>query len=332
MKYLEIWNTLKKHLNDAILDAEYSRSLEVLFQSLPVMKHGIIEFREKPYDPQVDLMLCVFKKENEHKTLLDFIENANISSRHNKWEKINEFLLNWLKPKSANGQFLDNIYVVFDNQQHQNGNVEPWLYLAFHPMPFEKETIFQVYKKGGEYYPDKIDTTMWQNLSKSIYATNENAWVFGYGLLKSRGKNKMRIGVCDFKFITEISDYLKRIHWPGDVEHLLKSVAFIEGFADTFVLAVDFNEEVDLRIGIECVLSKKDHKENAIRMIKIIQAHTSYDGKRKEAALNWIGSDEISCAGGEEIKIERWINHIKLRYDGTDDLEIKPYFYYDIQS
>ena len=209
---------------------------------------------------------------------------------------------------------------------------EPWIYLAYHKLYFEKEIIAKIYTKGAEFYPALISTAMLKNLNLFIKNTKEPYWVFGYGILTNRNQDLMRIGVCDFRKIGEIAEYLQEISWPGNKEHFIKSLEFMDAFSDSFVLALDFNESIQLRVGVECVIDKKDQPNSAEKMLSAIQSRLTYSEERLKAALNWIGTHNISDNEGRVFQQTQWLNHIKLRYDGSDTLEIKPYFYYDVRD
>ena len=69
----KVWSTLMDSLPETIVDIENKASISGIFDAVPPFSHAIIEGREHPYSPQIDLMFCVIRRKEEHKLLEDWI-------------------------------------------------------------------------------------------------------------------------------------------------------------------------------------------------------------------------------------------------------------------
>ena len=155
----------------------------------------------------------------------------------------------------------------------------------------------------------------------------ESAWIFGFGFLHARGFDTMRIGICGFRNREEITNFLEMIPWEGSTIRLLEETRLLADHPGAYVLAIDLEEKILTRIGIECVLEKSTNKTIAEMLFREIGSHR-LDPKRSSAILNWIFDDDIILYG-TKLRMQRWLNHIKVIYEPGYPISLKPYLYYN---
>jgi hypothetical protein len=317
------YDRITNNLNQDLLDSQNGDFLKYVLQNSPALKHGIVELRESPYDKRVDLMLCVIKSLNEPLKIINWFEDQMEERIKLQWENVYHFCRHWLEPNSLLYSTLENIYIVFDHTMSEHEKINPWIYLAFHKMNLDADTIFNIYSAAAPYLNNRPGQKTLDLLKRSIVSCRGSHWVFGYGLLHVRGLSRMRIGVCGFSSLEEVKSYLKRIQWPGDTEAFYKQCSFMDDYADSYVLALDFDETFDYKIGLECVVGKEHNLKQTGQMIEILNYKTGFDEDRSKAILQWpIHTKEI----------QKWVNHIKLSFTEKNEIEIKPYLYYYLED
>jgi hypothetical protein len=289
----------------------------------PLLKHGIIEFTEKPYTERVDLMLCVFSR--EAKRVLRFMQEDNSFPR--EWSFLKEFFIQWIDEEGLLAQTLENIYIVFDNESGRKAEEKPWIYLAFRKLDLSPDILHSLFIKSAVFVPGVINVQMQKLLDLCLSSIRNPHWIFGYGLLHGRAQNKIRLGICGFREIAQISDYLGRIGWTGSRSDFEQKLLFMDTFSESFVLAIDLGDTIEKRIGIECVIRKKEHITALEAILMQLKSKFDYKDDRGKALLALPGNLKT---GVDKQVIERWINHIKLVFTSDGEIELKPYLYYNI--
>lgn len=318
-----ILETLFKALSGDLADGYFKRLVLTEADILPELRHGIVECREKPYSDQVDLMVCVFKEEADK--LRAFL--CQHQDQYSNWAPVIEFLIDWTDPNGFLSQTLENIYLVFDNEKGRDPYAVPWIYLAFRKFRLSREVWLALFSKAANHIPGHFSTKTQNMLSFCLSEIQEPYWIFGYGILHARGRNSVRLGICGFRSINQIRDYLKRIYWTGNGESLEDLCAFMDAFAESYVLALDIGERPQKRIGIECVISKRDNVHHLAQALEALSKRNLYDTSRAKALTESVREADINST---KTRLESWVNHIKLVFTEESTLEVKTYIYYNI--
>lgn len=320
-----ILDFIVKDIPETLLNEAYSGLILAESDQLPILKHGIIEFAELPYSERVDLMICVFQ--NEAERLLDFLENS--PRLPTEWKGILDFLKIWLAQEDILAQSLENIYMVFDNAAERDPGTCPWIYLAFRKLDLNWDILYALFIRSSAFLPGRVSNNMRQVLSTCLAKIKKPYWIFGYGLLHSRSVKKMRLGICGFIEIKQMADFLRNIGWEGNVNMLLRKMAFMDEYVDSYVLALDIGESLERRIGIECVISKQDHTAHLQGICYELTKRGLYTESRAKVLSEIPVKKKIP---GRSLQTERWVNHIKLVFTAAETIEVKPYVYYNIHE
>lgn len=330
------------HVSNELLTESYRTRLLQIGYHLPLLKHGILEFRLSPYEEQVDLMVNAFNTQAERGTLATWESHVpggpDLSG-------LQELSTAWSDTTNQLKNRLENIYIVFDNHTATDPIPKPWLYLAFHKLTGSTKRKMDWFQKTMDFVPGEPTPGILHNLEKCFNALTGKAWIFGYSFMVPRGKHCMRIGIADFSSLQEIMTFLKAIDWPGNTQTLQEEGLEISTCADSLVLALDFEEEIIPRIGIECVMRPEENQHKANRMLPKLLERELCTPDQAGALQNWIGTEtrqpehpewpfpqphqpklQKGISGG---KITRWLNHVKIIHEPQQALKTKAYLYYN---
>lgn len=321
--YLEV---VLEHTPEVLVSLEYRKQILNIGASLPPLNHGIIELCETPYASRVDLMVGVVGSEQSVR-LANWLSRSN-SKGSTAWKALHDFCKSWTTRGQLLQGLVSNIYLVFDNAVPVSIIPNPWIYMAFHNLRLNAETLYELHLKATGFIPGEIGSNTKKLLLSCFQALESPAWIFGFGFLQARCRDDLRIGICGFRSVQEIIAFLKRIDWPGDLREFKDSIAFTQDVANSYVLALGLGETVQPLIGIECELPKQGNRASAGKLITAVKQHFPYDPEREQAILSWMG-EETHTFGINKLRSTRWLNHIKLTYEPGQLLTVKPYLYYD---
>jgi hypothetical protein len=301
-------------------------------RQLPALEHGIIELQEYPDNERVDLMMCVFVKELQD----SFFEGNSPIKRNaflnNLGEHFDAFLQEWNSEGTYLNTLLQNIYLVYDFEDRSDELPIPWRYLAFKKVSFDKDLWMTIFLKSMETFGIKKEENTLQLLRSCMENLTSNSWIFGYGFLNSRGQNLLRIGIAGFLSVQEIAEFLKKIKWTGDIDHLSSLLSFSDEYTEDYVLALDLGETISNCIGIECNVGKNENARKTKAFLDQINTVFSFDEERGRQIVNWTGNETFLEEDEKAVHCKKWLNHVKFTYDSNKVSKIKPYLYFEFKK
>ena len=308
-----IFKSLFSRISSKLIDEHYRQTILKITKELPVLNHGIIEFYDKPFQPRVDLMLCVQKDYGEHQKFKDAIANKSMDS---SWKL---FFDNWTDEHGLLASILENIYIVYDLPTPDD-NLGSWPYLAFHKMALDPEIQVTLFRKFSEQLGSKLNNDVSNLLLNCFKILKSHHHLFGFGNLNNRSDKSFRIGISGFKNIKELANYLKGLKWEGDLNSF-KNLYWLDHLTESFVLSLKMNKSVFPEVGLECIIPKTANREYTERFLNHLCENFDFDQERKALLLDAIGN----YSG-----LSTWINHIKVNFKTDKISGFKTYLYYQL--
>ena len=303
----DILDLVLERLDSKLLDEAHRDKIKSLVSDLPLLNHGIIEMYSRPKSRRVDLMLCVQKIYGEHEALNHYIEQFN-------QEVLNKLFQQWTDKSQMIAGVLENLYLVYDIED-LNKSILPWPYLAFSRLTLDSSILVSIFKSASQSLDGLWDDYIESKLLSCLSYATPNLHVFGFGMLQGRNAEGFRIGVANFNSIQQVAEYLEQIAYDINYDEFLSSFAYVDEYAESYVLSLVLDEKLNNSFGIECIISKNDNKEVTRKFLE---------------RLGVEDIDSLLHAIRQEHSVNTWINHIKLNCKGTNIVGVKPYLYYEL--
>ncbi len=308
-----LYHLASQYLSDKLLDTDYSDKLDHLHSFLPQLNMVNYEFRLTPNDPRVDANIMVWKYE------APILFNWLSKQEGTVYRQLYKWVEDWMNPRDTFHMMIQNIWIMYDVKESEQGISEPWLVFAFSDFVLEKNAYITMIKRISTYFDNNYKDRHWSILER-IYShldTGQSIPAFG---IQNRNVNSIRLGVRNFSSSRQMKSYLEKISWPGNYELIEQQYAEFVSQADYSMLSITFNEELFPQLGIECYLNYKDNYNHSAGFLESLVDKQLSSMDKADALLNWIGYDDepqpfFTVDGSDhsiETRIKRWLHEVKL--------------------
>lgn len=246
------------------------------------------------------------------------------------WQKISELFLAWTDSSSILNDRIESFWLEFDCMES-----------AFNPIPniffkildkeetrrsqwvFMLEVLDEIYRI---LFGIKFPAGLGKNLKKCFDALPPHASILQVGFMIPRKTEAVRL------ILTRLSEdslfeYLKNIHWPGEMDLIRKVVTKYSVKFDHFACNLHIGETVLPVFGIEMYMKdmsqpRWDPRWNEI--FDFLEAENLLLRDKREGLTNYYGKKTVSYIF--PVHYINGINHLKLVYKPGMPLECKGYF------
>ena len=332
MSLVDTLDLMLGQLDTSFYTSENQQALQKLGKLLPLVERGGFECRLTPAEPIIDFQQCILPE--EFPSVIAHLQKQipEDSVDYLIWDRLFELLI-WAQSTPS----IIEIRTEYDTDSIQDGLPLPSVFAGFTQQPADQHiqtTAMLDYLFGREAWQS------WQSaLNRCFAACKEDVFISHVGAMLSRGSVACRVNVKRLTTDT-LLDYLQAIGWQRD--KLPDKLLSVLSQCDRFTLALDVNQQVLPRIGLECIMldiqkwdkflgELSDHgwmtHEQAVHLQKWIQVTTpsqypqSYPEHHLIASL-WRPTHEFS-------RFIQRISHVKLVYHPDRPIQSKGYLWFE---
>ena len=298
--------------------------VRALAQRLPIASAALLECRLSHTESDVDF----------HASFTHF--SPDLFSRFlltPAWQACQTFSHAWMDSASALHQSIRNLILEFDLPERP---IDQQSIEAISPSPymmFKSEITIELpdlIKRALILLQRLPDPQLAAKLKHCISSIPEGATPANVGVWLARPTQAVRLTIKEIR-LAQLLTYLEKIGWEDPTQAFASCTSMLAPFVHTFALAVDIDQTIYPRIGLECFATDQFHDQARWRQFidHLVQTGLCAPAKRN-ALLAWNGFTQKSecperwptnltygdlLIGANAVSlIWRRINHIKIVY------------------
>lgn len=202
-----------------------------------------LELSLKENDAVVDLHQR-FSGARQRKRLLHYLERLSHSSPPQK--KLRTLLRALAKPQSELQTLITSIWIELDHIDLHQGQIAPNVFVGFTPEAPES-TVFSVLSR---LQPDLPDAARRQIARLGHLSRQFGGRPAHCGVMMSRASSAVRVNFQGIQRIDTV-EFLDKAGWCANLEHAADFLAFACGLSRRRNLALDVDEQILMRLGVE---------------------------------------------------------------------------------
>ena len=332
-----IFDKLVPHIPANLITSEVVGKIRNLNDYFPagLSTTGGFECRLGTVDRQVDWFLGINALHRGRDILADKISGKKIPDflkNEPTWQAIREFALRWADPKSPVHKNVYFLWLEFDYPTLEEGKPIPGVFLlAKDPSvdsPVKKYEYYDwLHDKILKYlHVDEVKKETADNIRFCLKELPDAAGINYVALMLGRKVKALRLILSIPR--SNLESYLERIKWNGSIPELMALYDSVSQFVDTVDFNLDIADRVLPKIGLECILLKKQLKiEPRWKLLteNLVERGLCLPDKGREL-LSWPGYEYTTLSDESEPSyVFRGISHIKMVYQTGKPLEVKGY-------
>ncbi|MBW4593456.1 MAG: hypothetical protein KME46_11175 [Brasilonema angustatum HA4187-MV1] len=330
--YLKI---VTPHLDPELVSSQALAQIQALAQRLPISSANLLECRLNGNEPDVDF----------HASFTHFPPELSDRFLPNlAWQACQTFAQKWMDSASSLHQSINNLILEFDLPEQPTDQqfieaISPSPYIMFKP-----ETTInlqELIEHSLRLFQYPLNSQLTAKLKHCLSSLPDGAKLANIGVWLARPNQGLRLTIKEILF-EQLPIYLEQIGWEDPTHALALYSSTLSPFVDTLALAIDIDQTVHPRIGLECFVTKQFHDQSRWQQFidHLVHADLCTPGKRN-ALLDWSGFTQRSdcpelwpanltygdiLMGSNAVSFFwRRINHIKIVYQPGQPLSAKAY-------
>jgi hypothetical protein len=343
------------HLSPELVSPEALFNIQPIAKIFPPSSEGLFEFRLGANNSKVDFSVLatdLIGSNNSIGEINSVVNLSNIMITNPIWRRIQDFCSICCQPNSLLSSNAENIWLEFDLDEPSDNLPIPSLFLGLKEWDLEKPDT-QISKIIDEQrqtiktalqilFEDNLSPLIENNLNFCVNSLPPGSQVLYVGAMFSRQLDAVRVNIAGIP-IDALEDYLTQIGWTYSVKPLKEIIKLLTQFVDAVILNLDIGTSVFPKIGLECLLAKKNSRLEPKwqLLLDCLVEQGLCTTEKHDAILNWSGySDNKShpdlwpdnLSNVSQFLGSRWysicfrnLNHIKIVYHPDCNLEAKAY-------
>jgi len=334
-------NLIKKDIPAELLDDEGFKQISGITEMLPANLSIFwgLECRLGSPVPKADVLFEI-KKETGGIEILSGTKAScldRLCTETPVWQRLRNFAAQWENPTCPFHSWIKNIWLEFDTEKTTKLNeakqliVEPSLFVGIRSKELSQNELDVVFRQALKVFtqpPENLKVI--QQFAESIPKKSQ---IFQYGAMLGRPTRDTRVCVSHLN-LHDVSDWLKKINWPGDTDKLNDILNKIAPFTHASAVDLDISQHGPAgKIGIEIYLDWHNHNPEQWLPIMDLFANMELCNPAKiKGLLEYPGISKISHSAHNRstdqklaLSLFRIIHHLKLTFNHDKTEEIKAY-------